>query len=369
MRNLRIDERARRAQHDQVLEGEAILAPCAAFGFDEPSLDEIARDVRREPQDALHVPHTVGRHPDPSGVPRLSVTLAGLAGQLGRFLHALGLFAGTQAVNLRSGLFALLQARAQRLHEIDDLALALWGGFRHRDFLALDLLLNRRLDARAHLVLVGVGIEFLGCLLIDELLRELQFRRLHVRLRDLYFARATYIGRVVQLLHGEHVADRTQDHDVALAACGPVADATTPRLLERFGEQCVGLGGALVGSEVVGLVVVNRIDRLDGHELGDLHRVRADFFQCLDLLGRELHVLILGELVALHHLLAFHDHAFLLAYVLLLQARAVGLVQQVEGDGVRRLSRGVELHRYGDQPEGHRQRTYGTCGHVYTLKT
>ncbi len=75
----------------------------------------------------------------------------------------------------------------------------------------------------------------------------------------------------------------------------------------------------------------------------------ADLLERLDLLGREAHVLVLGELVALDHLVALDDHAFLLTHVLLAQARAVGLVQQIEGDGVGRLRRRKQLHRDGDQ--------------------
>jgi hypothetical protein len=77
--------------------------------------------------------------------------------------------------------------------------------------------------------------------------------------------------------------------------------------------------------------------------------------QRLDLLGRELHVLVLGELVALDHLVALDDRAVLDADVLLLQARAAALVQHVEGDRVLGLSRGEQLHRNCDQSERDRE--------------
>src|SRR6185295_3027857 len=131
-------------------------------------------------------------------------------------------------------------------------------------------------------------------------------------------------------------------------------------------EQAVRLVRALVGREVVRLVEVHRIDRLDRHELRDLHRVRAGLFERLDLFRRELHVLVLGELVALDHLVALDDRAVLDADVLLLEARAALLVQHVEGDRVLGLGRGVQLHRNGDQSERDRERTDGAwCGHGY----
>src|SRR4029077_20868391 len=99
-----------------------------------------------------------------------AVALARLASHLGGLLDALGSLAGTQARDLRAGVLGFLQTGAQCLHEIDDLAFALRGDFGNRDFLALDLLLDRRFDAPAQLVLVGVRIELLGGLLIDELL-------------------------------------------------------------------------------------------------------------------------------------------------------------------------------------------------------
>src|SRR5690606_32525654 len=82
-----------------------------------------------------------------------------------------------------------------------------------------------------------------------------------------------------------------------------------------------------------------------------------------DLLVGELHVLVLGELVALHHLVALDHLAVLLADVLLLQARATTLVQQVEGNGVGCLGGGVQLDRNGHQAEGDGQGTDGAHGH------
>src|SRR6185312_14135771 len=112
-----------------------------------------------------------------------------------------------------------------------------------------------------------------------------------------------------------------------------------------------------------GLVEVDRVDRLDGHELRDLDRVRARLLQGLDLLRLEGDVLVLGELVTLHHLVALHDGAILEAHVLLPEARAAALVQQIEGDRVPRLGRAIELDGYRDESERDGQRSNRPCGH------
>src|SRR5690606_14141219 len=62
-RHLRLDEGARRAQHDEVLEGETVFAPRSALGRDEPHVDQSTDGAARQAQDSLHVPHAVGmRH-------------------------------------------------------------------------------------------------------------------------------------------------------------------------------------------------------------------------------------------------------------------------------------------------------------------
>ena len=129
-------------------------------------------------------------------------------------------------------------------------------------------------------------------------------------------------------------------------------------------EQRVGLGAALVGREVVGLVEVHRVDRFERHELGDLGHVRAGLLHRLQLLGREHHVLVLREFVALDHVLARDRHFFLDADVLLLQPRAAGLVQQVEGDRLARLGGRIELHRDRHQPERDGQTRDRSCSHA-----
>src|SRR4030095_2235770 len=62
--NLRLRERARGAQHDQVLEGELVLAARAARRFDEAAVDQPLNGTARQLQDTFHVPHAVGMHRD-----------------------------------------------------------------------------------------------------------------------------------------------------------------------------------------------------------------------------------------------------------------------------------------------------------------
>src|SRR5207302_309826 len=82
---------------------------------------------------------------------------------------------------------------------------------------------------RVQVVLVGVWVAFGLGLLVDELLGELELRRLHLGLRHLDLVRAPHVRRVVQLLHREHVAHRAEDHEIALAARRPAPDATASR--------------------------------------------------------------------------------------------------------------------------------------------
>src|SRR5690606_24050219 len=121
---------------------------------------------------------------------------------------------------------------------------------------------------------------------------------------------------------------------------------------------------ALVGREVVRLVEKDRIDGLEGYELGDVGRVAPRFLQRLELLRRKDDVLILGELVALHHVLALYGHFLLDAQVLLLETRSAALVQECGRDGSARLCRRIQLDRNGPEPEGDCQRSNRSCSHA-----
>src|SRR5487761_54712 len=141
-----------------------------------------------------------------------------------------------------------------------------------------------------------------------------------------------------------------------------MADRAALGLLERLREERIGFRAALVGREIVSLVEVDRIDRLDGDELRDVDRVGAGLLHGLDLRRLEGDVLVLGELVTLHHVVALDDGAVLETDVLLPEARAAPFVQQVEGDRVPRLRRAVELDGYRDEPERDGVRSDRPCG-------
>src|SRR5581483_12314447 len=117
-----------------------------------------------------------------------------------------------------------------RLHQIDHFgALGRWW-FGQRDLLAGDFLVDRRLNARLHLVAVSTWIEGVASALFDQFARQLQFAVAHLRLRDVELLdRADLIG-VEQLLHDQSILDRPQHHDVLLAARGPAPDRAQPRL-------------------------------------------------------------------------------------------------------------------------------------------
>src|SRR5581483_1853082 len=123
----------------------------------------------------------------------------GLCGRAPRGLARLGL------LGLRRRRAFLLEARAQRLHQVDHLAPALRRFLGHGDLLALDLLLHRGLDALLHLVLVRGGVEGFGGLLLDQLARELQLGVLDLGLGDLDVADLPHLVGVEQLLHHEAV--------------------------------------------------------------------------------------------------------------------------------------------------------------------
>src|SRR5229473_2747850 len=122
---------------------------------------------------------------------------------------------------------------------------------------------------------------------------------------------------------------------------------------------------ALFRPEVIRLVEVDGIDLLAGHELGYLDLLRRFLLQRLQFLGGEGDVAILGELVSLHHLIALHHHVVVArADVLLLEAPAAFGVEQVEGDGRRRLCGRVQVDRDGHQTEGNGALGNGPSAHA-----
>ena len=141
----------------------------------------------------------------------------------------------------------------------------------------------------------------------------------------------------MQLLHDEAVFHRPHHDEVLLAARRVFADGDAARVDEHLREQLVGARAALVGAEVIDLVEIAPLDLLGLQEFRDVDRVRGRGLERFELLGLEQHVLILGELVALDDLLARHDFAASRRDQLLLDARAVLLVDLIEGEGGLRL--------------------------------
>src|SRR3989441_493302 len=155
----------------------------------------------------------------------------------------------------------------------------------------------------------------------------------------------------------------THGDEVLLAARRVLPDGYALRLLERFRQQAIGAVAALVGAEEIRLLDVFPVHLLPGHELRDLDRVGGLLFEGLQLLRLEDHVLPLRELVALYHLVLFDLVAVLGADVLLLQTRAVLLVQPVETDRGRGLAGREHLDRHRYEAEGQGGGTKRVCAH------
>src|SRR5207253_9557165 len=143
----------------------------------------------------------------------------------------------------------------------------------------------------------------------------------------------------------------------------PLPDRHLARLLQGFAQQRERPVAALVWSHEVDLVHVHPVYRVGIHEFRDVDRPRPLLLERLQLVGSELNVAALGELVALDHVLFLDLLTILRADVLLLQAGPVLLVQPVERDRGRRLASRKHLDRDRDEPEGNRGGTNGMRGH------
>src|SRR6185295_1724489 len=107
----------------------------------------------------------------------------------------------------------------------------------------------------------------------------------------------------------------------------------------------------------VGVVVVDRVDLLEVHELLDVDRAGLLRLDCLELLRRDRHVLVGADLVALDDLLV-GDLVTARGVDPLLADALPGLgVDLVEPDRLARDS-AVQLHRDVDQPEADRTAPY-----------
>ena len=175
------------------------------------------------------------------------------------------------------------------------------------DLLALDLHVDQVAGALAHGVLVGLGLKLVRGDLLDELHGELQLRLLDLRRRDRAPRRRPELVGVAELLHDQAFLEGAEEDQVVLAAGGVARQRRAAGLPHGLGEQPVGLVAPLVGAEIGGLLEVDRIDLIQGHELGDLDRVRRLRGQSLQLLVREQHILPLGVLVTFDHILPTDD--------------------------------------------------------------
>ncbi|MNT01763.1 hypothetical protein D3C72_1362440 [compost metagenome] len=187
--------------------------------------------------------------------------------------------------------------------------------------------------------------------MFDQLLRQRQLGGLHIGFLDVQVGHVTHLVGIEQLLEDQAIVAHADLHHVLLALPRPFGQRAGPGLAHGLGQQVVRLGAALVRAQIVGLVVVDRVDRAGGHEGDDVDGLLRGFLQRAEFLGLEGHIAVFLELVALDHVGALHHHVFLQADVLLAQARSAALVQQVEADAG--LALGGREHFYGNrhQPE------------------
>ena len=267
-------------------------------------------------------------------------------------LFELGLEAG-------SALFASSPLTAasdllERRHQVGRLRRRgrLGGGRDH--LLALRLALDQRQDLVAVLVAVLGGVE-VGGERVDQRLGhlELLLGRLAVRgvelVRDLV-RRDDLVGEAHRR-HRHHPVHRPQRGEVLLAAQHEARDRDLAGVLHRLDEQRVGLLGALVGAEVVGVIEVDRVDLVQVDEVLDLDRPRLLRVELLELVTGDDHVLLGGDLVPLDDVLVGHLLAVGLRDALVADPRAVGLAQLAEAHRLLRDG-GVELHGHVEEPEG-----------------
>src|SRR5579862_8319581 len=150
----------------------------------------------------------------------------------------LGLLALFEARRLRS---ARVDARAQRLHEIDHIAA---GGrdrsLCERDLTALDLLLDGGFHSSLELIVVFVGIETFGGKMVDELLSELELGLGNLGRLDAQILEVAHLGLEMELVQRESVLHRPDHHDVLLASGDPAAHRALTGLAQRRGEKRIG---------------------------------------------------------------------------------------------------------------------------------
>ena len=125
-------------------------------------------------------------------------------------------------------------------------------------------------------------------------------------------------------VQGDHILERAQRDQVGLVVEDEAADPDPVRALQRRVQQQVGLVAELAGAEVVGAVVVDRVDLLAPGEVLDLDHVRAGAVGRGDLLLGERHVGAGADFEAFHGLAVGNLLALLHAHAPVFDRGAVG---------------------------------------------
>ncbi len=161
--------------------------------------------------------------------------------------------------------------------------------------------------------------------------------------------------------HGQHAVERSDGGEVLLVAHHHAADADPGAIVHRRQQQPVGLlGRVAVGRQPVGALVVDRVDLVEGDEVGDLDRPRALRPQLLQLVLVERDVAAGADLEAHLDVVGVDLLAGLLRHLAIADARAGLLVQLVEVDVVV-AHRAERLHRDVHQSEADRSGPEWSC--------
>ena len=167
---------------------------------------------------------------------------------------------------------------------------------------------------------------------------------------DLQLVPSHYLVVEAQRVQRHHVVECTDRHQVLAIVEGEPADPGAAALAQRLVQEPVGVLG-VAATDVVGLLVEDRVDRGGVHEVDQVDNLAAIARRGLDLVGLQDHELVLGDLVALDDLLEGHLLVLLRAHTPVLDAGSVARVHEVKVDALR-LGGGEELHRHVDQSEG-----------------
>jgi hypothetical protein len=152
------------------------------------------------------------------------------------------------------------EARAQRFHQVDDLPARRLGSGRLGNLVAGDLPIDRAEDALLLLVDEGGGIVVVGGDLADQLQREAQLGLLDIDLLDVEVLHRTDLVGVQQLLQHDAVVVGADLARRIPCPSRPSARGHSGHSRAWLRAEAVRLRAALVGGEVVGLVVVDRVD-------------------------------------------------------------------------------------------------------------